>query len=306
MVTSKTSRRHFLSAIGAAVAGFGARRMFGAVTTKDNIHLGMMLQADSAAELQKNAKAIAAAGFDTVQLTFFFPPTADELKSLASTLKELKLKTAAFGTYFNLFRPEETGFTRSSIATMKLVAEHAGLFDCKQFITWSASHLPKFTGADPRNQTPEAVAQLQRAIREIILPVLEPINGRVAFEPFYLHVVGTLALAKEVFAPFPASRVGLVLDPPGFIPLDLYRKRDEEMRSLFRELGDRIHLAHFKDIKLNAAGNGLVKPGPGSGEMNYPLLISEIRKLHRPLNCIIEHIKAEPTELSKTKSCAST
>ncbi|MBI5818904.1 MAG: sugar phosphate isomerase/epimerase [Verrucomicrobia bacterium] len=302
MVTSRTSRRHFLGAIGAAVASFGTRRMFGAEAARDNIHLGMMLQADSAVELHKNAKAIAAAGFDTVQVTFFFPPTADELKSLASALKELKLKTAAFGTYFNLFRPEETGFMRSSIATMKLVAEHAGLFDCKQFITWSASYSPKFTGADPRNHTPEAVAHLQRAIREIILPVLEPIDGRVAFEPFYLHVVGTLALAKEVFAPFPASRVGLVLDPPGFIPLDLYRKRDEEMCRLFRELGDRVHLAHFKDIKLNAAGNGLVKPGPGNGEMNYPLLISEIRKLHRPLSCIIEHIKAEPAEMSKTKA----
>ena len=56
-----------------------------------------------------------------------------------------------------------------------------------------------------------------------------------------------------------------------------------------------------QDIKLNAAGNGLVKPGPGSGEMNYPLLISEIRKLHRPLSCIIEHIKPEPAEMTKTK-----
>ena len=36
--------------------------------------------------------------------------------------------------------------------------------------------------------------------------------------------------------------------------------------------------------------------------MNYPLLISEIRKLHRPLPCIIEHIKPEPAELSKTKA----
>ena len=42
-------------------------------------------------------------------------------------------------------------------------------------------------------------------------------------------------------------------------------------------------------------------PGPGGGEMNYPLLISEIRKLNRPLPCIIEHIQAEPAEMTKTK-----
>jgi sugar phosphate isomerase/epimerase len=302
MKTSMITRRHFLNAAGAAAAGLAADRLLGAEPAPDNIRLGMMLQAGSVADLQKNAKAIASVGFERVQLTFFFHPTADELKSLADTLKELKLKTAAFGTYFNLFRPDDTGFMRSSIATMRRVAEHAALFDCKQFVTWSASYSDKFRGEDPRNHTPEAVAQLHRAIREVVLPALDPIGGRVAFEPFFPHVVGTLELAKEVFAPFPADRVGMVLDPPNFISPDLYPKREEELRRLFRELGDRIHLSHFKDMKLNAAGDNVGYPGPGGGEMNYPLLVSGIRKLHRPLPCIIEHIKPDPAEMTKTKA----
>ena len=61
-------------------------------------------------------------------------------------------------------------------------------------------------------------------------------------------------------------------------------------------------MIHLKDMKLNATGRSVDLPGPGGGEMNYPLLISQIRKLHRPLNCIIEHIKAEPAEMSKTKA----
>ncbi|MBI5688115.1 MAG: sugar phosphate isomerase/epimerase [Verrucomicrobia bacterium] len=296
------TRRGFLGTLGTTIAGLSTAKLFGAETAKDNIRLGMMLQGASAAELQEKAKAIAAAGFDTIQLSFFFHPTADELKSLADALKELKLKTAAFGTYFNLFRPDDTGFMRSSIATMRLVAEHAALFDCRQFVTWSASCSPQFRGTDPRNHTPETVAQLHRAIREIVLPVLDPIAGRVAFEPFFLHVIGTLEMAKEVLAPFPANRVGLVLDPPNFISPALYPKCEDEMRRLFRELGDRIHVVHFKDMKLNAAGDNVGYPGPGGGEMNYPLLISEIRNLHRPLPCIIEHIKPEAAELSKTKA----
>jgi sugar phosphate isomerase/epimerase len=109
-------------------------------------------------------------------------------------------------------------------------------------------------------------------------------------------------LAKEVLAPFPAHQVGLLLDPPNFITPALYPKREEELRRLFRELGERIHLAHFKDMKLNSAGQSVDLPGPGGGEMNYPLLISEIRKLNRPLPCIIEHIKAESADLTKTKT----
>jgi sugar phosphate isomerase/epimerase len=302
MTTSSLSRRRFFSAVGATVAGFGATTLFGAQPANANIRLGMMLQGGSAAELQEGAKAIAAAGFDTVQVTFFFQPTPAEIESLAQTLKELKLKTVAFGTYFNLFRPNDTGFMGANQAVMKQVAAQAGLFDCSQFVTWSGSYSPQFGGADPRNHSPEAVAQLHRAIREVILPVIEPINGRVAFEPYFPHVLGSVELAKEIFAPFPARQVGLLLDPPNFITPALYPKREDEMRRLFRELGDRLHLAHFKDLKLNPAGTNVDLPGPGGGEMNYPLLISEIRQLKQPLPCIIEHINAEPAAMKKPKA----
>ena len=180
MTASMISRRRFLGACGSSLVGLGAARLLGAEPMKDSIRLGMMLQGGSVAELQEKAGAIAAAGFDTVQVTFFFQPTADGLKSLAHTLQDLKLKTVAFGTYFNLFRPDDTGFMGASQAVMKLVAANAGLFDCKQFVTWSASHSARFDGADPRNHEPEAVTQLQRAIREVVLPILEPIDGRVA------------------------------------------------------------------------------------------------------------------------------
>jgi sugar phosphate isomerase/epimerase len=115
-------------------------------------------------------------------------------------------------------------------------------------------------------------------------------------------VLETVELAKQIFAPFPTRRVGLLLDPPNFITPALYSKREDEMRRLFRELGDRIHLAHLKDLKLNVTGQSVDLPGPGGGEMNYPLLISQIRKLGRPLPCIIEHINAEAAEMRKTKA----
>ncbi|MGA2035264.1 MAG: sugar phosphate isomerase/epimerase [Thermoguttaceae bacterium] len=302
-MTSTTSRRHFLKSIGAtAAAAGGLGKLLASEPSRDNIRLGMMLQGGSAAELGAKAKAIAAVGFQRVQVTFFFAPTVDELKTLAQTLARLKLKTVAFGTYFNLFRPDDSGFMGSSRAAMQIVAAHAEPFGCKQFVTWSGSYSPQFGGTDPRNHTPEAVVRLHRAIREILLPVIEPIGGRVAFEPYFPHVVGTLELAKEVLAPFPADRIGLLLDPPNFISPDLYPKRDDELRRSFRELGDRIQMVHLKDMKLNPTGRNVDLPGPGGGEMNYPLLISEIRKLNRPLNCIIEHINAEPTVMSKTKA----
>jgi sugar phosphate isomerase/epimerase len=74
------------------------------------------------------------------------------------------------------------------------------------------------------------------------------------------------------------------------------------MLRLFRELGQRIHLVHFKDMKLSPDGKSVNLPGPGDGEMNYPLLIAELRKLKAPLPCIVEHINAESNEMKKTKA----
>jgi sugar phosphate isomerase/epimerase len=301
------SRRHFLVTMGATAVGAGGlAESLANERAKDNIRLGMMLQGGSAADLCEKAKVIAAVGFKRVQLSFFFPPTADDLRTLSQTLSGLKLKTVAFGTYFNLFRPDDTSFMGSSRATMRLVAANADLFGCKQFVTWSASYSPQFGGADPRNHTAEAVARLHRAVREILLPIVVPIGGRVAFEPYYPHVVGTLELAKEVLAPFPADQIGLLLDPPNFISPDLYPRREDELRRSFRELGDRIQMVHLKDMKLKPTGRSVDLPGPGGGEMNYPLLISELRKLRRPLNCIIEHIPSELAVMSKTKTWVET
>ncbi len=302
-MSSRISRRRFLETVTVTAAATGGlAKSLAGESSKDNIRLGMMLQGGSSAELGEKAKTIAAVGFRRVQVTFFFQPTADEIKTLARTLSRLKLKTVAFGTYFNLFRPDDTGFMGASQQTMKLVAAHAEQFGCKQFVTWSASYAAHFSGSDSRNHTAEAVARLHRAIRAVLLPIVQPIDGRVAFEPYYPHVVGTLELAKEVLAPFPADRIGLLLDPPNFISPDLYRRRDEELRRLFRELGDRIQMVHLKDMKLNPIRRSVDLPGPGGGEMNYPLLIAELRKLNRPMNCIIEHIPVEAPVMSKTKA----
>lgn len=71
---------------------------------------------------------------------------------------------------------------------------------------------------------------------------------------------------------------------------------------LFRVLGDRVHLVHFKDLKLNAATGSVDFPGAGAGKMDYPSFIAEIRKLRRPVACIIEHIPAEPAVMQNIKA----
>ena len=148
---------------------------------------------------------------------------------------------------------------------MRLAAAHAELFNCKQCVTWSEKLLG-FRRRQPANQTAEAVAHVHRAIREIILPIIQPIGGRVALEPYYPHVVGTLELAQEVFAPFPADQIGLLCDPPNFISPALYPRREERAAPPVPMLGDRIHTVHLKDMKLNPTGRSVDLPARAAAE----------------------------------------
>jgi sugar phosphate isomerase/epimerase len=296
------SRRRFLALTGMAGAGVLSGTVSAAEPHSDHLRIGVMLQGGSAPELEKNAKAIAEAGFNTIQLSFFFDPKAHELETLARTLKELTLKVVVFGTYLNPLRPEDASFMGSSIAGMKQVAAQAELFDCNQFITWGGSYSKQFGGKEPRNHTEEAVKDVQRALTEVVLPVLKPIDGRVALEPYYPHVFGTLELAAAILKPFPTWQVGLVVDPPNFISPELYPRREAEMTRLFSQLGEQIHLAHFKDLKLDATGKNVDLPGPGLGVMDYRAYARELRRLNRPVNCILEHINPDTKELTSRKA----
>jgi sugar phosphate isomerase/epimerase len=296
------SRRRFLALTAAAAASFVWGQVSGAETARDPLRLGMMLQGGSTSALLKNAKAVAAAGFDTVQLSFFFDPSAEELRTLAKELQALKLKTVAFGTYINPLQPDNATFMGSTKAAMKQISALADLFSCKQFVIWSGSHSPRFDTPDPRNHTEKAVQTVQQAIRDVVLPLLEPIGGRVAIEPYYRHVLGSIEMAEAIFEPFPADKVGLLADPPNFISPELYPRREAEMSRLFSRLGNRIHLAHFKDLKLDATGNNVDLPAPGLGVMDYREYARQLRRLGRPVYCILEHIAANTEEMASRKA----
>ena len=295
------SRRHFLGTLGAAAANAGGLpKLLAGEPAKDNIRLGMMLQGDSAADLGEKAKRIAAAGFRRVQVTFFFRPTAEELKALAQALSQLKLKTVAFGTYFNLFRPDNTGYMGSSRTTMRLVAAHAEL-------STAGSSSP---GAEATRRSSPA------AIRATTPPRPSPTctapsarsccrSSSRSAGGWHWSRITRMSWARwkwpKIFAPFPADRIGLLLDPPNFISPDLYPRRDNEFAAPSASLATASRMVHLKDMKLNPTGRSVDLPGPGGGEMNYPLLVSEIRKLNRPLDCIIEHINPELAVMSKTE-----
>jgi sugar phosphate isomerase/epimerase len=92
---------------------------------------------------------------------------------------------------------------------------------------------------------------------------------------------------------------------------------DETINRIFDTLGDRIKIAHAKDIKpaedtgekhadIDASeshtfrGAGAVElPAPGLGILNYDLYLARLGKLHPNIPIIIEHL--DETDIPRAK-----
>jgi sugar phosphate isomerase/epimerase len=57
---------------------------------------------------------------------------------------------------------------------------------------------------------------------------------------------------------------------------------------MFRRLGDRIVVAHAKDVKAAPSGTDL--PAAGQGVLDYPLYLRLLAQLNRPIDLILEHL----------------
>jgi len=57
---------------------------------------------------------------------------------------------------------------------------------------------------------------------------------------------------------------------------------------MFRRLGDRVVVAHAKDVRASADGTDL--PAAGQGVLDYPLFLRLLAGLDREVYLILEHL----------------
>ena len=102
--------------------------------------------------------------------------------------------------------------------------------------------------------------------------------------------------------------LGLLIDPTNYFTAHNIGDVDGELNRIFDALGDRVKIAHAKDIKLaqdtgekhahidaseahSFRGAGAVElPAPGLGVLNYDLYLKRLSVMHPNIPLIIEHL----------------
>ena len=139
----------------------------------------------------------------------------------------------------------------------------------------------------PENATEEGYAQC-RAAFERLARAAEKTGAIIAIEAYWQNVISSIERAARLFRDVPSPALKLVMDPCNFFRKEQLPQMQAMLQEMFKQLGDRIVVAHAKDVKAAADGTDL--PAAGQGVLDYPLYLRLLAQLNRPLDLIVEHL----------------
>ncbi len=260
--------------------------------------LGISIEIYRMDEVEEKVRAAAESGFKYCQM-FLREVEATEATAskVAEVCRKFGLKIGPVGAYANPLRPDESPMG-TDMKKVKEIICLLPILGSSEIAIWSGSYSQNLLEYSEGNYGTGALKELA-SVTDEILGLMESINGKLIFEPYYTHVLHDEDSIVSFINLVQSDRVKVVMDPPNFISPEDYERRDEKMVHLIDSLHKYIGAAHFKDFRLAPDGSWDY-PGPGGGEMNYPLFFRAMAKYEYDSWGIIEHVKPQEYASAET------
>jgi sugar phosphate isomerase/epimerase len=297
------SRRDCLKNVGAAVLGAAA---FGAIgrdaladdlraKAKAQIKLGIVADVYSQLPLEEAVRRIRADGFSSVLTNFQFAdihfdpwsPDWDAAKKITACFDRHSVRIAALYGYYNVVDPDPARRQRGE-ARMEFYIANWKRFGCPVISTETGTFNRTSEWLDAPENATEAGYDQCRAAFEKLARAAEKTGAIISIEAYWRNVISSIERATRLFRDVQSPALKLVMDPCNFFRKEQLPQMQAMLREMFQQLGDRIVVAHAKDVKASADGTDL--PAAGQGVLDYPLYLRLLAQLHRPLDLIIEHL----------------
>lgn len=147
----------------------------------------------------------------------------------------------------------------------------------------------------PENHTEEAFQRCLNSLR-IMVSEAEKFGVMVAIEGVARHVINTPTKMRRALDEINSNNLQAIFDPYNFLTNENYMNQDELIKEAFDLYGDRIVLIHAKDFIVE---NGQVKQvAIGTGQFNYPLLLSILKRRKPHIDVILEGTTPEDLDNS--------
>lgn len=217
---------------------------------------------------------------------------------LASYIREIfdkhHVNVSMLGCYINMSHPDDKELN-ILLDEFKNYIRFARMLGCNLVGTESGALNAEYIDG-PENHTEEAFERCLKSLK-VMASEAEKFGVIVGIEGAARHVLSTPKKVKRAIDEVGSNNVEAIFDLFNFLTDDNYMKQDEIIKEAFELYGDKIVLIHAKDFYIED-GHVIQTPAIGTGQFNYELLLSLIKKRKPHIDIILEGTKPEVVESS--------
>lgn len=276
-------------------------------------------------DLKTTAEKIRALGFNTVQLDMAFKDmdlsvgnvTVDKCRTIRETFRDHDLPICCISGYTNIVHPDPAERDRRNGLLREIIA-HARHLGSPYVISETGTFNTESDWVHhPKNKTEEGWEDCRAVITELARHAYD--HGAIfCLETYVNNVVGSVEETLRMFAEVDHPGLGLLMDPTNYFEAHNIDRMDATLNHVFDALGDRVVIAHAKDVKRSGEdksekhddidaseahsfrGVGEIElPAPGLGELNYDLYLTRLARKHPNIPIIIEHLSEDDIPRAK-------
>jgi sugar phosphate isomerase/epimerase len=294
---TRVHRRTCLKTIAAAWIGAQAPALLAGEgpVKKENIRLGVDAGVYASLPIEEAARRIKADGFRSVLCSYhfadvYFDPLKPDWKAaekIAACFEKHGITIAAVFGYVNVIDPN---LARRKVGEARLhtLLKNWKRLGCRNVSTETGTFNEASQWLDsPKNFTEEGYLQCRAAL-EKLAKVAEEAGAVLSIEAYWRNCIDSIDRANRLFHDVKSPGLGIVMDPCNYLRKEDLPKMQPMLEDMFKRLGDRIVVAHAKDVKAAADGTDL--PAAGRGVLDYPLYLRLLAQLGRPVDLLLEHL----------------
>jgi sugar phosphate isomerase/epimerase len=275
--------------------------------------------------LEETARRIRSLDFNTVQLDVNFKDmdlstdniSPESCRKIRDTFRRHNLPICCISGYTNLVHPD-AGKRKANLAHLRQLIRYAHELGSPYVISETGTFDPDSDWVHhPKNKTEEGYQQCLEVIGAIV-DFARSQGVTFLIETYVNNVIGSVEETLRLFSDIRDPHLGLLMDPTNYFEEHNIDQMDHTLHQIFNALSGRIKIAHAKDVKRAASGQGVKMadidaseahalrgvgsielPAPGLGALNYDLYLQRLHRDHSNIPLIIEHL--EETDIPRAK-----
>ncbi len=184
-------------------------------------------------------------------------------KKARQEIDDRNIKVVSLSATYNMIHPDPAARSRG-MRRLAVLASRAAELGADLLTLCTGTRNPDNMWRDhPQNSSAEAWSDLLVAMEQAVA-LAEEYDVRLGIEPEVSNVVSSPGKARELMDAMRSNRITIVMDGANVFPKGTIHRQQEILDQAFDLLGDRIALAHAKDLSRDgeagheAAGAGLL------------------------------------------------